>query len=75
MKKSLNYVDFIGPLQLSRYVINNINANPDIEVEYFEIVDEETLKPIDKWRKGKKITGCIAAYTGGVRLIDNIKYK
>lgn len=75
LKLSLNQKDFLGPLQLTRYVINNINANPDIEVEYFEIVNDETLQKVEKWRDAKHITGCIAVYTGGVRLIDNIKYK
>ena len=75
LKQSLRHMDIIGPLQLTRFVINNLNANEHLEVEYFEIVDDETLKPIDKWHKAKNATGCIAVYTGGIRLIDNIKYK
>ncbi len=75
LKKSLKQTDILGPLQLTRYVINNINANENIEVEYFEIVDDNTLQPVQKWREAEHITGCIAVYAGGIRLIDNIKYK
>ncbi len=75
LKKSLDYINIKEPEQLTKYVINTINKNSDITVEYYDIVDDNTLKPIKKWDESKNITGCIAAYTGGVRLIDNIKYK
>jgi len=43
-----------------------------IEVEYFEIVNFETLKSIDELRGNSKIAICVAAYVKSVRLIDNI---
>lgn len=41
-----------------------------LELEYLEIVDGDSLKPLtDHWTK--QATCCIAAYCGEVRLIDN----
>lgn len=57
---------------LENWVIETINKNPFLNVEYFEIVDAENLQPVKSWNdKGKKI-GCIAVFCGKVRLIDNI---
>jgi pantoate--beta-alanine ligase len=57
---------------LKNRVIETINKNPFLNVEYFEIVDSENLQPVKSWSdKGKKI-GCIAVLCGKVRLIDNI---
>jgi pantoate--beta-alanine ligase len=57
---------------LENRVIETINKNPFLYVEYFEIVDFENLQPVKSWSdKGKKI-GCIAVFCSKVRLIDNI---
>lgn len=52
-------------------VIDTINAVPDLEVEYYEIVDQSTLLPTDRFEHA---IGCVTVYCGPVRLIDNIKY-
>ena len=58
--------------QLKNQVIEDINKNPFLNVEYFEIVDDENLMPVKNWNdKGVKV-GCIAVHCGKVRLIDNI---
>ena len=56
-------------------VINEINAQPEMEVEYYEIVDSLTMQPIANWEDSKCPVGCITVYCGEVRLIDNIKYN
>ena len=43
-----------------------------IELEYFEIVDSETLKTVKDIKKNHNIALCIAAQIGSVRLIDNL---
>jgi len=43
-----------------------------IELEYFEIVDAETLKTVKDIKNHHKIALCIAAQIGSVRLIDNL---
>ncbi|MBO4499245.1 MAG: pantoate--beta-alanine ligase [Bacteroidaceae bacterium] len=60
---------------VKRFVVDTINAIDGLEVEYFEIVDGNTLQPLAKWGSGSYIVGCITVYCGKVRLIDNIKYR
>jgi len=61
--------------ELETRVIETINKNPFLNVEYFEIVDFENLQPVKSWSdKGRKI-GCIAVFCGKVRLIDNIVFN
>ena len=52
-------------------------AIPDINLEYFDIVDLETLKSINRLNPEEPLALCLACYLGGVRLIDNIviEYK
>lgn len=47
-----------------------LNAEPAIRVEYFEIVDPETLTPLEQPRKQVLIAGAI--WLGRTRLIDNL---
>lgn len=56
-------------------VITAINSFEELDVEYFEIVDGNTLQPISDWNQSDYIVGCITVFCGDVRLIDNIKYK
>lgn len=60
--------------QTKRYVIDEINARPQMQVEYYEIVDGKTMQPISEWSQSSCPQGCITVYCGDVRLIDNIKY-
>lgn len=62
------------PSEAVNFVINKLNAQPPLRVEYFEIVDSATLKQIDNWEESQYPIGCIACYCGEVRLIDNHKY-
>ncbi len=60
--------------EIKKIVVDNINKNPFLEVEYFEIVDDEKLEKINSWNENKNKVGCIAVYCGKVRLIDNIYF-
>ncbi|MDP4187006.1 MAG: pantoate--beta-alanine ligase [Bacteroidota bacterium] len=60
---------------LKKWVIAQINANPFLEVEYFEIVDDVELMPIADWTEKKNKVGCIAVKVGAIRLIDNIRFN
>ena len=57
--------------EVQQRVIDTINAVPGLEVEYYEIVDQSTLLPTDRFDHA---IGCVTVYCGPVRLIDNIKY-
>ncbi|MDR0976237.1 MAG: pantoate--beta-alanine ligase [Prevotellaceae bacterium] len=61
--------------QMEQLIESYITRESDLRLEYFSIVDADTLQPIDSWDDARSIVGCIAAYCGEVRLIDNIKYK
>jgi pantoate--beta-alanine ligase len=60
--------------ELKRRVSEELNNDPYIDVEYFEIVDERTLQPVESWDDSYYKRACIAAWVGKVRLIDNIQY-
>lgn len=60
---------------VKKFVVNRINNHDALSVEYFEIVDGETLQAISDWTDSQYIVGCIAVFCGEVRLIDNIRYK
>ena len=56
------------------YVVSTLNVDPDLEVEYYEIVDGDSLVSIQDWKDTSYAVGCVTVYCGEVRLIDNIKY-
>lgn len=59
------------------YVVQSLNAIVGLEVQYFDIVDGDTLQTVEKWSDSGFVVGCITVYCGSipVRLIDHIKYK
>lgn len=60
--------------EVRNFVIEALSAIDGIEPEYYEIVDIDSLQPVDRWPENGAI-GCVAAWLGDVRLIDNIKYN
>lgn len=56
--------------QLQEECIHRLNEK--FRVEYFLIVDEETLQPIKNWRDSAKPRAFVVAHLGAVRLIDNL---
>jgi len=57
------------------FVKNGLAEEPLFRLDYFEICNGYTLQPVDSWESTDYLVGCIAAYCGSVRLIDNIVYK
>ena len=77
LKASAEEVGKTSVLELHDKVVAAINAVDGLEVEYFDIVDGNTLLPVKSWNDTPYIVGCITVYCGKtpVRLIDHIKYK
>ena len=75
LMKSLTFVPKKTITEIRDFVINEINSNSALNVEYFEIVDGNTLLPLQKWNDSDYVVGCVAVFCGEVRLIDNITYK
>lgn len=74
--KSCTFAPRKGVAELKQWVIDQINGEPILKVEYFDIVDGLTMQSINKWDDTDYPVGCITVYCGEeVRLIDNIKYK
>ena len=61
--------------ETQKMVEDAIEAAPGLRMEYFEIVDGNTLQKISNWEDTSYAVGCITVFCGEVRLIDNIKYK
>ncbi|MDY2641388.1 MAG: pantoate--beta-alanine ligase [Mediterranea sp.] len=61
--------------ETKQFVEEAIHQAPGLELEYFELVDGNTLQSIASWDDTAYAVGCITVYCGEVRLIDNIKYK
>lgn len=60
------------PLALIEQAIKTFE-NSDLKLEYFEIVDPQTLLPIITFDKNRGAVACVALYAGDVRLIDNME--
>lgn len=75
LKESVNFAPEKSVQEVIDYVTSTINAVPEMRVEYYEIVDGNTLQSISQWSDTDYPVGCIAVYCGEVRLIDNIKYQ
>lgn len=58
-------------------VVEQINAVKGLEVEYFEIVDGDSLQTVDNWNACDGVVGCVTVYCGKtpIRLIDHIRYR
>ena len=58
-------------------VVADINKVDGLDVEYFSIVDGNTLQDLAEWEDSPYVVGCITVYCGKtpIRLIDHIKYK
>lgn len=61
--------------ETQKMVEDAIAAAPGLRLEYFEIVDGNTLQKIGSWDETLYAVGCITVFCGDIRLIDNIKYK
>lgn len=76
MKASLDYAKSHTVKETHDYVVDTINAVEGLEVEYYSIVDGDTLLDVDDWKAASHVVGCITVYCGKkpIRLIDHIRY-
>lgn len=77
LKESVVFAKENGVKETHDKVVSDINAVEGLEVEYFEIVDGNTLQTVFDWNDSDYVVGCITVYCGKtpIRLIDHIKYK
>lgn len=72
---SVDYAKSHTLAETKAFVEKTIADAEGLRLEYFEIVDGNTLQTVGEWEESKYIVGCITVFCGEVRLIDNIKYK
>ena len=64
--------EYLNEKKINEYVYNKLK-NTNCKIEYFFILNEETLKPDKKITTHNKYRAFIAVRLGKIRLIDNIK--
>ena len=72
---SVKFAENHTVVETQQMVENAIRNADGLELEYFEIVDGNTLQKITAWEDTNYAVGCITVFCGDVRLIDNIKLK
>lgn len=73
--KSRTFAADHSVVETVRFVEDAIAAEKGLRLEYFKIVDGNTLQDLGDWADTNYAVGCITVFCGEVRLIDNIKYK
>ncbi|MGM0612614.1 MAG: pantoate--beta-alanine ligase [Bacteroidota bacterium] len=63
---------FETPADMKTWGLEQLNKDSRLQPEYFEIVDMDTLEPIEQWSDTNRCILCLAVFLGQVRLIDNI---
>jgi len=58
--------------QIKQQISDLINASPELELEYAEIVCPDTLLPVTRSGRNTSAVACVAVHAGKVRLIDNM---
>lgn len=74
LQKALIYYKTHSPAETREFVEKEFLASL-LKLEYFEIADEETLKPIKEKNPNQKVRGFIACFAGDIRLIDNMSFN
>lgn len=62
-------------LELKKFVMEEIDKDPYLKTEYFELVLESDLIPLHEWPHESPVRACIAVKVGAIRLIDNMKFS
>ncbi len=77
LAQSIQFANGHSVEQTRQFVINSINAVPGLEVQYYSIVDGDTLADVTSWTEAPSIVGCITVFCGAtpIRLIDHVRYK
>jgi len=72
--KAREKMESLNPSQVKEWVILQFKKQSDLDLEYFEIIEDKELMPIDEWDKEMNKVACLAVLLGEVRLIDNLNF-
>jgi pantoate--beta-alanine ligase len=59
--------------EMKKFVKDTFDAYPQLRLDYFEVVDADTLQPVASLDNSCPKQACIAVLAGDVRLIDSVK--
>lgn len=67
--------DFLvnNSIEATKKMVEKEFATTNLELEYFEIADENTLESVSEFDSSHNIRAFIAVFAGEIRLIDNLK--
>jgi pantoate--beta-alanine ligase len=74
LSKSVNFAKEMSVDEVKNWVIDQFKTDEVFRMDYYDIVDGNTLQSVSSWEDSDYIVGCIAVYCGKIRLIDNIHY-
>lgn len=76
LRNAVDYSMSHGVSETHDKVVADVNAVDGLEVEYFSIVNGDSLLDVDSW-EGGNVVGCITVYCGAtpIRLIDHIRFR
>ena len=74
LSKSVNFAKEMSVDEVKNWVIDQFKVDDVFKMDYYDIVDGNTLQSVSSWDESDYIVGCIAVYCGKIRLIDNIHY-
>ncbi len=72
LKSAKNKFGIESANKIVKWVKSVFEKSENLELEYFEISETDSLRPINNKNEQKKYRAFIAVYAEGVRLIDNI---
>lgn len=74
LERSKTMKDDLNISQIKSFVETEFKRIKEFELEYYMIVDDKTLQPINVRKEGEGVVGCVAVWLDGVRLIDIERY-
>ena len=74
LSKSVNFAKEMSVEEVKNWVNDQFKSDDTFKMDYYDIVDGNSLQSVSSWDESDYILGCIAIYCGKIRLIDNIHY-
>jgi pantoate--beta-alanine ligase len=72
MQMARSIAGFEGIEAAKKFILQKVNEQPLMKLDYYEICDSESLKPLSALAPGDNAISLIAVFVGKVRLIDNL---
>ena len=71
MQEAIDIVKEKGIDAAKAFIQERVSIVPIMKLDYYEVCDAETLKPIEQIKPDQKAISLIAVFVGKIRLIDN----